>query len=426
MTSPQLRPMPPVPRRWRLAPPDGSFPSIARRTRAVLIASVLGLAATVGPPGIERVEAACGSFQARVDKAARGSTIRLPRGCIYRESVTIHKPLRIMAHGVVVDGEDRRRFGVLVVADDVRIFGLTVRNAAGGPHDGAVNASGASRFVFADGKAINSSTVCIALHGGAGHRIRRSQFSGCGKEGYFANGIRNSRFVRNRIHHNNTEGAWDPHVEAGAGKTMASRGVTFARNHVHHNGGPGLWFDNDVRRVVVKHNRVWANDQAGIFFEISDGARIFGNKVWRNGFSHGAWGWGAGIQISSSDNAKVYGNIVAWNDSGISVISQARQYSPHNGNVVRDNVIIDDSGRYVAGFYDDHGGTLFRPANRNVGYRNRYWIRRPEPSSERFQWNGPRSTLAAHNATPGERGGRYISRSQRDRILRSAKVPLRP
>jgi hypothetical protein len=398
----------------------------ARLRRAILIASALSLAATLGPLGIHRAEAACGSFQARVNNASRGSTIRLPRGCRYRESVTIRKPLTILAHGAVVDGQNRRRFGVLVLADDVRIFGLTVTRAAGGPHDGAVNTTGVSRFLFADGRATNSATVCISLNGGSGHRVLRSKFHGCGKEGYFANGIRDSRFVRNRIHHNNTRGAWDPQVEAGGGKIMASRGITFARNRVHHNGGPGIWFDNDVRRVVVRNNRVWANDQAGIFFEISNGAKISGNKVWRNGFGHGAWGWGAGIQISSSDNAKVFDNIVAWNDSGISVISQARQYRPHDGNVVRDNVIISASGSYVAGFYDDHGGSLFHPSRRNLGYRSRYWIGRAQPSSERFHWRGPRSTLAAFNSTPGESSGKYISKGRRDRILRAASIPLRP
>ncbi|MCJ7709828.1 MAG: hypothetical protein MUQ32_03260 [Chloroflexi bacterium] len=88
-----------------------------------------------------------------------------------------------------------------------------------------------------------------------------------------------------------------------------------------------------------------------------------------------------------------------------------------------DNVIVSAGGDRVAGWYDDHGGSLFASANANDGSGNRYWIGAPEPTSYRFEWNGGRSTLAAYNATRGDEGASYLTKTQRDAILGAAGVP---
>jgi parallel beta-helix repeat protein len=174
---------------------------------------------------------------------------------------------------------------------------------------------------------------------------------------------------------------------------------------------------------VVTNNRVHHNDRDGIFFEISSGARIEGNSVWNNGSGFAAWGYGAGITISSSDRAQVRGNVVAWNARGISVISQDRNLKPHNNNTVTDNVVVAARGDKVAGWYDDHGGSLYSSANGNSGSGNRYWVGSAEPSSGRFEWSGARTTLAAYNATRGEEGATYLSTGERDAILGGAGIP---
>jgi parallel beta-helix repeat protein len=389
---------------------------------SVLVALGLAFGSLFGPGSGSPVAAACGSFQAIVDAAPSGGTITIPP-CTYHESVTVRKPITINATGVVIDGDNVRTLGIAVLANDVTINGLTVVRVNSDTHVGAVWSTGVSRLTFRGGVARDSATVCISLNGGTGHRVLDSEFSGCGKEGYFMNGVSDTLFSGNRIHDNNLAHAFNPGDEAGGGKTMASQRVAFDRNEVNHNGGPGIWFDSGVLDASVTNNRVHDNERAGIFFEISDGATISGNAVWNNGFGFVAWGYGAGITVSSSDRADVHDNTVAWNARGISVISQARGPQPHSGNLVHDNTIIATGGEFVTGFYDDHGGSLFDSSNGNSGYRNRYWVGAPEPSTDRFGWTGPHARLAEFAATPGEEGSTYLTAAERDGALASAGIP---
>jgi parallel beta-helix repeat protein len=387
------------------------------------IATAIAIPVATSPVTSGTANAACSSgFQSRVNAAAAGSTITIP-SCTYNESVTINKRLTINANGVTIDGQNSRSVGLRILASDVTVNGLTVQNVRSSEHGGAVWLTGANRFTFRNGVARNSATICVSLNGGSGHRIIDSELTGCGKEGYFTNGVSDSSFVGNHIHHNNTSFAFDPGWEAGGGKAMQGSRLTFDRNNVHDNGGPGIWFDNGMHDVVVSNNRVYRNDHQGIFFEISAGAKIYGNAVWDNGWGFAAWGYGAGIVISSSDRADVHDNVVAWNARGISVISQSRGPQPHNSNLVHHNTIIQRGGSFVAGFYDDHGGSLYSSANGNRGYDNRYWVGAGEPAWDRFQWAGSRQTLSSYNGTLGEERGRYLSASERDQALGANGIP---
>jgi parallel beta-helix repeat protein len=400
---------------------QGHLAGLAQRLLVLLGAAILAIV-TLGMSGAgSPVDAACGSFQSRVNAAASGSTITIP-ACTYNESVSIRKPLTINASGAVIDGQNTRSTGLAVFANDVTVNGLTVKRVKSATHGGAVWTTGdIARFTFRNGRALSSSTICVSLNGGSGHRILGSVLAGCGKEGYFLNNVSNVLFEGNDIHSNNAARAFDPGVEAGGGKTMASQSVTFRNNRVHHNGGPGIWFDGGVKSATVTGNRVYDNARDGIYFEISDTANISGNVVWNNGHDDPAWGYGAGITVSSSDRAVVSGNTVAWNARGISVISQARQLRPHTGNLVRDNNIIQRGTGFVAGFYEDHDRSLFASSSGNGGSGNRYWVGGGEPSTDRFNWNGPKSRLSDYNATPGEQG-RYLTTGERDAILASAGI----
>jgi parallel beta-helix repeat protein len=415
-----LSPFAHVRHRGRIAGPPARALSLLG---AVVLAVVsLGVSAPASP-----VSAACGSFQGRVDAASSGSSITIPSGCVFKEDVEIRKALTINAAGAVIDGENTRAYGLSVFASDVTVNGLTVKRIRSETHKGAVwTTSGASRFTFRDGRALDSATICISLNGGSGHRIIRSQMSGCGKEGYFLNGVSGALFEGNDIHSNNLAGAFDDHGENGGGKAMASQDLTFKNNRVHDNRGPGIWFDNGVKRVTVTGNRVYGNADDGIFFEISDTATISGNVVWNNGFANPRWAFGAGILISSSDRAVIAGNIVANNARGISVVSQARPTAPHTGNVIRNNTVIQKGTAFVTGFYDDHGGSLFSSGSGNAGSGNKYWVGGSEPSTDRFGWNGPRSRLSSYNGTPGEQDATYLSTSQKDAVLAAAGIAGTP
>ena len=412
---------------WSLPgrPTRASHPRFSVRSAIplVLLALVLAVGTQFGSADRWPAQAACGSFQALVNAAPAGGTITVPP-CTYHEAVTVQKSLTINATGVIIDGDNVRDKGLAVLANDVTVNGLTVMRVKAESHVGAVWTTGISRFTFNNGVARDSSTVCISLNGGTGHHVSNSEFTGCGKEGYFMNGVSDTLFSGNRIHANNTAHGFDPAVEAGGGKTMASQRVTFSGNDVYSNGGPGIWFDVGAVDATVTNNKTHDNERAGIFFEISNGATISGNAVWNNGFGFVAWGYGAGITISSSDRAIVQNNTVAWNARGISVISQSRDLQPHNGNVVHDNVIVSSGGAFVTGFYDDHGGSLFDSSNGNSGYGNRYWVGAGEPSTDRFGWGGAKQRLGDYNGTPGEEGATYLTTSARDAALGAAGIPV--
>ena len=131
----------------------------------------------------------------------------------------------------------------MVTANDVTIDGLTVQHVRSESHVGAVNLYYGARFTFRNGIVRDSSTVCLAMHAATGAKVLDSELTGCGKEGYFLNGMTNTTLARNRIHHNNMALAFDWGTEAGGGKTMASDNVTFDANEVAWNRGPGIWFD---------------------------------------------------------------------------------------------------------------------------------------------------------------------------------------
>jgi parallel beta-helix repeat protein len=363
--------------------------------------------------------------------------------CTYRETVTIGKPLTLRGYGATISGKDTagttaRAAWVIVNASDVTVEGFAMRDANNAAQTGAVRVkAGISRFTlracdlaYAAGANVsigvaNSSVIedCAIHHGGQ---------LGVHVGGDGTNG-QNNALRNNRIYANNTAG-FDPGWEAGGLKATVQTGLVMEGNEVYDNAGPGLWCDINCRNIVVRDNRVHDNSRAGIFFEISDGATITGNAVWRNGFGFTPWGWGAGILVSSSSNANVYGNTVAWNADGIDVISQNRgaAWNAVTGNSVHDNTIVlspkagDSSDKIALGWLQDWAGVMFNASANNRGANNAYWIGAPEPEWGRFGWNGPIDTLAALNATPGEEAGRYLSTTERDQRLGAAGIPTAP
>src|SRR5207248_2161257 len=134
---------------------------------------------------------------------------------------------------------------------------------------------------------------------------------------------------------------------------------------------------------------------------VSDGASIHDNSLWENGWGKAAWGWGAGIVISSSANANVFNNTVAWNYAGISVIWQKRppdSPGPNpTGNFVHDNTIVKKSvlGDFSKTYWQNlslawlSDGTpiLYDPASDNRASNNRVWYDMNEDQSIRFTWS---------------------------------------
>jgi len=422
----------------------------ARRRHRPVLALCAGAALVLGAqlvtavsPGMTAAASCPASLQALVDTAPAGAVVTAP-ACTYRETVTIGKPLTLRGYGATISGKDTagttaRAAWVIVNASDVTVEGFAMRDANNAAQTGAVKVkAGISRFTlracdlaYAAGANVsigvaNRSVIedCAIHHAGQlGVHMGGDSTNGQG------NVVRN-----NRIYANNTAG-FDPGWEAGGLKATRQTGLLMEGNEVYDNAGPGLWCDINCRNITVRGNRVHDNSHSGIFFEISDGATITGNAVWRNGFGFTPWGWGAGILVSSSSNANVYGNTVAWNADGIAVISQNRgdpAWNSVTGNYVHDNTIVlsprsgDTSDMIALGWLQDWAGVMFNTSSNNRGASNVYWIGSPEPDWARFGWNGHVDTLAALNATPGEEAGRYLTTAERDQRLSTTGIPTTP
>jgi hypothetical protein len=269
---------------------------------------------------------------------------------------------------------------------------------------------------------------------GSGNRLLRNDISRGGQLGVHMTEGNGVVVQGNRIHDNNIDG-FEWHWEAGGLKATLQTNLLLDGNEVDHNQGPGLWCDIHCQQVTFSNNRVHHNTSAGMYFEISSGARIFGNFVWENGHDHPVWGYGAGILVANSSNAEVFNNVVAWNARGVVVLTQQRSDSPPEGTVnnsLHDNVIMQTERsdepytRFFLGWMQDYSSQIFEAASNNHGQNNAYWASTAEGRSIRFEWMGSRRTLSEFASTPGDRGGRYLSNAEKDQALVAARMPASP
>ena len=400
-----------------------------------------------GPP--TAVEETCPtSLQSLINSTPVGGTLDVP-ACVYRETVTISRPITINGYGAVIDGRDAagtpvRAQWLFVSANDVTVRGFTMRYAAGTNATGSVeNAVGVQRFVLEDCD-IGFSYVNVNLTGAIDSVIRNCSIHDAKHLGVRVSapsptvnrGQRNA-LIGNRIFHNDRVGEPDPGADGGNLKASGQDYLTLNGNEVF-DSGVGLWLDVWCRNSVISNNRVHHNDTAGIHDETSTGTKVFGNAVWKNGFGPwGTWGWGAGILIHSSKGAEVYSNVVAWNNVGISVIEEDRGDSPGvTGTYVHDNVVAEE--QMSAG--NDHFGLfwayslpagstyqpiIYLPASNNRGFNNRFWYPAAENSYPRFIWDGYQD-LASFVTVPGGTGSSYVSATEKSTALSSAGVPATP
>ena len=243
--------------------------------------------------------------------------------------------------------------------------------------------------------------------------------------------------VDNRIYENNTEG-FDPDWEAGGMKIAQPRAARISGNEVHHNGDIGIWTDVVNGRqtsVEVSGNRVHHQPRQGIRVEITKNFSVHDNVVWENGWGEGDSYSGAGIVVAGSRNGTVNDNVLAWNASGIGVVQQDRRgaeeqsYDATTKVVLTGNRIIADevpgSANHAAVFWNGTSG-LYAPGSNNGGSDNAYWFDGPEGETRRFKWDRRIETLADYNATPAEKGARYLKDAEKTALLKENKLPSAP
>ncbi len=412
--------------------------SLSTFAGCVAMAALLVLnRAAFGPPALAAsASGSCpGSLQALVDAAPAGSTLIVPP-CVYRETVTVSKPLTIEGAGATIDGRDengtvRRDTWMMIEASNVTVSGFTMRYADNQPQTGALRVTpGVSGVVVRDCDLSYATGENVAL-GTANH----STLSGCAVHdagelgvqvgGDGVNGLGNT-IQGNRIYHNNTAG-FDVDWEAGGLKATQQTDLTVADNMVYDNSGPGLWCDIYCRDATFRDNTVYDNSRAGIQIEVSTGGQVTGNHVWSNGWADTDWCWSAGILLSSSGSVSVTDNVVAWNAAGISVVSQDRQDWVHDATGIRvaDNTVAATAGRWLECWAQDWNGELFLGASANHGQDDRFWAATRDMSSQ-FAWDGAQPSLAAFSQTPGGVGARYLSDAEMATVLGAANVPTSP
>ena len=312
-------------------------------------------------------------------------------------------------------------------ASGVTIRGFTMKHAATPAQRGAINNGGYANWVIQDNVLSDAHGAVVSFYGPVSElQLLNNDISRGGQLGIHGTQSIGAKIVGNRIHHNQTE-QFETGWEGGGLKMTLQDGLLLAGNEVDNNAGPGLWCDIDCADITISSNRVHHNHQMGIFFEISDGARIDGNSVWENGWGFTAWGWGAGILIAGSSNTDVYNNTVAWNADGISVISQNRgeaRWNQVRGNYIHDNTIIGEQDTTLLGYFQDWAGSiLYDPASNNRGSTNHYWSAVPDGVGSRWEWAGPLGRIADWNETRGEDNGRYLSSAEQQSALTTAGIP---
>ncbi|CAN5808955.1 hypothetical protein BH23ACT11_BH23ACT11_01260 [soil metagenome] len=319
-------------------------------------------------------------------------------------------------------------------ADNVTIQGFRMKHAANDSQTGAIINNERWHWTIQNNDLSYTHGAVISLSVGKDLNILNNNIHHGGQLGIHSGGAGTATMVvrGNKIHHNNTEDfatGW----EAGGLKAVQMQSLLVDRNQVYSNNSLGLWCDINCRNTTFSNNRIYHNKYYAIHFEISSGAKIFGNTVWENGWANKDWGWGAAILILNSRNAEVYNNTLAWNKDGISVIQIDNR--PDNWAIgvndvyVHDNTILakDYPGTpdnfSLAWLQKDADGKLFSAASNNRGANNKYWYPSNESSLARYNWEGNKNKLSNFNLTPGEESGRYLTKSAKDKIVSAAKIP---
>jgi parallel beta-helix repeat protein len=140
--------------------------------------------------------------------------------------------------------------------------------------------------------------------------------------------------------------------------------VTIRNAYVHDNDCKGLWGDINAHDALIESNLVEDNRWEGILYEISQGATIRNNRIFRNGFDSSGWYWGGGITVASSSDVEVYGNVLSGNYNGIIGSQQDRPEATPPAHLltgihVHDNVICaTGEGGHPTGVGADNGADL--------------------------------------------------------------------
>ncbi|MDQ6672251.1 MAG: right-handed parallel beta-helix repeat-containing protein [Chloroflexota bacterium] len=377
--------------------------------------------------------------QVFVDAAGLAQVPSNPNASQFALDGSRHVILGTSPNGHLVEVTTRKSWA-LNQANNVTITNFTFRHAATAGQQHAIGNDDHANWVLSNSTLTDAHGSAIGLGGGDVYSsVLNNTVTGSGDQaitGY----LDGHTLIRGNTMTQNGLGGWDPNWGAGGLKTASSTNQTVDSNTVYSNGGPGIWCDLGCVGVTYTNNTVHDNVGAGIMFEISNTAKIFGNQLWRNtGFGQ--------IYVSSSANAEVSNNVVAWGygpvagvtAGGVTVSSNNRSDQSFNqvgtiNNNVHDNTMmgpVTNSGQMV--WYQDSCSTeswclLYKASSNNRGSNNNFWYPGPEDGSQRFYWNFTSyASLSMFNATVASTpGGMYLTDSQKTQMLASRNMPAAP
>ncbi|MDQ6672828.1 MAG: right-handed parallel beta-helix repeat-containing protein [Chloroflexota bacterium] len=332
------------------------------------------------------------------------------------------------AHSIEVS---TRQAWLVAAADNVTIQGFVMRHAANSVNFGAVANNGHNSWTVQGNGLYSAHGPIVMIGGGSGAKILRNDIGGSGYLGIGSFNDNGSLIQGNHIWYNNTAGFFLDWSGGGV-KLVHSSNAVMDGNDAHDNNGPGLWCDLNCSNITYSTNRVYYNvgrrspgtGSPQVFFEISDGASIRGNVVW------GTIGGWPGIYVSSSANADVSGNVVAWSDRGIQAYEQNRccHSAQANVNIHNNWVAMAPTGTLAVMWGDDFGGSpITSPSRNNRGSGNIFFYPGGENGQPRFQWGSQMfSSLGGFGSTPAGGSSMYVPAWDNTNLLNQYGVPSTP
>ncbi|TCO52054.1 parallel beta helix pectate lyase-like protein [Kribbella antiqua] len=278
-------------------------------------------------------------------------------------------------------------------ANNVTVTGLTIEHFASKPQAGAVQV-GPGWKVTANEVRWNHAVGIMVIQGDRAE-LSRNTVADNGQLGigqYRSEGV---RITQNLVTRNNTDGFWIADWEAGGIKSTRSSGEV-SGNDIVANRGVGMWSDIAEHGRRIAGNRIRDNAADGIRYEISYQAVIEQNVVESNGFgtgrnSGGSLWDGGGINVNTSSQVEVRGNLVKDNRNGISIQSRTRGQGPRGLYVLADvvvegNLVVMDDSTASTGVVENErsptrdGAVIFR--------RNSYQLGEGGNAEDRFAFKG--------------------------------------
>jgi parallel beta-helix repeat protein len=227
-------------------------------------------------------------------------------------------------------------------ADGVTVTGLTIQQFASRPQAGALQV-GRGWKVTANEVRWNHAVGIMVIEGD-NTVVSRNTVADNGQLGigqYKSSGV---KITANLVTGNNTDGFWIADWESGGIKSTRSSGEV-SGNDIIANRGIGMWSDIAEYDRRITGNRIRDNAADGIRYEISYSAVIDQNVVEHNGFGTGRGSggtlWdGGGINVNTSSDVQVRGNLIKDNRNALSIQSRTRGDGPRGTYVLR-NVLVE-------------------------------------------------------------------------------------